>query len=448
MASILETNLGESTSILSEPKVLIIGLTVIAVISLLTIMSKKELKNSRLSIKKSVLILLFYLLIVIPAYYTNRIIRDVAANEVFRINKLLTIQGLSSASIPLVYGDILTIMAYLNEMNKLNSYKETQRELPEGITVNKESVLPKKIYLLLGESSSRDYYSLYGYSQPTTPFLDSLYRAETSYLNFYDAIAPAPITRDALRIALSFASPVDEESFYKYKNIIELANDRGYETIWMSNQELIGIFDTYVGFISSCSHYSFFKNDLSKQRDDLDLIDVLKEKYDTEKKQFFVIHMQGSHMRYTDKIDDIDRKAIKDETTEGNYARTIHHTDRFIRSIYNVSQNDDSSLIYYFSDHGELLGLGHGLITKGSRQFDVPLITISNNITNVDSIVSQYKDPESGMINNTSTTYILSEIMGYDVSEYLKQQSVQDGKYIYHVNSKTYLYKDFEKGTD
>ena len=449
MASIIETNWVETKSVMSDPTTLITAITAILVTTSLTLLSVKELKHCTISIKSSLIILFAYLFLIVPIYFVYKITQNKDVNENFRINKLYIIQELGSIVVPIIYGDILTFMAYRQEINTLNSYKTTKRDMPSGINKEKQRNTPEKIYLILGESSSRDYYSLYGYNQPTTPFLDSLNYSNLDGFKYYEAVAPASSTRESIKISLSFATPKEGKYFYEYYNLVEMAKLAGYETFWISNQILIGFFETYIGFISSCADYSFFDNDMNRCRDDLNLVKVLNNKYENNKKQLFIIHLQGSHMRYSDKIDDIDREAIKDNTTFGDYARTIHHTDRVLKEIYKIARRDSSSIMYYFSDHAEVVGKGHGFVTKGGRQFEVPLVTISTPDFSkpLDSIVNKYKVKE-GFINNVNTIYILSEIMGYTIDESNIKKALNDSEYILHTNYKNYRYSDLEKGID
>lgn len=442
MASIFETNSAEAISMAKD--FLPMALLILAITTTLVYLSQREWKAVRLSRKMSFFALLIYWIIFIPATLYWKGIRPPSAGEESSTPFTIVIQANVSEHFPLLYGDILTIYAYKSELAKLKEYQHTVRVIPEGMVMTDSLNAPEKIFLVIGESSLREHYSLYGYPVRTTPFLDSLSHVEHSPLNYYDGIAAAPITREALRIMLTFSTPNDFEPFFKETNIIDLANRNGYETIWISNHDLVGLYDSYIGFISSNTQRSFYEKTV--ERKDINLIPPIRKMYEKGKKQFFVIHLIGSHMQYSDRYDKVDREAIADNASKTvNYDRSIHHTDRTLREITKIALQDSSSVIYYMSDHGEIINTGHGFIGQSVEQFHSPLITINNSQIPIDSIVSKYIDPTNRLIGGNSTVYILSEILGYSIPEKDVEKAVEDGQYIFHVDEKVYLYEDLKK---
>lgn len=139
-----------------------------------------------------------------------------------------------------MYSNFTTYLYYKVDYERSKRMLERPRTIPVGVELeDKSESLYEKVFFVMGESSTASHYSLYGYDRPTTPFLDSLSSIENSPLKYYDAVAPACITTNAIRQILSFANPLNMDDFYKYKWITELANDVGYETIWISNQETV-----------------------------------------------------------------------------------------------------------------------------------------------------------------------------------------------------------------
>jgi glucan phosphoethanolaminetransferase (alkaline phosphatase superfamily) len=340
------------------------------------------------------------------------------------------------------YIDISTFIAYQHERYEMKKFLKMEKRMPAGITFDAHRESPEKIFFIIGESASRHHYSLYGYEEKTSPFFDSLAQAVPPALHYYNAYSPASITRDALRIILTFSTPTDIKPFFENYNIIDMANKAGYETIWISNQDKLGESDSYIGFVAGGSTRSFYEKTII--RDDFNLLNYLKKAYIAGKKQFFVIHLNGSHVPYGERYDAVDEEALPgNKTKTKEYDRSIHHTDRLMRSIYQIMEKGNSSVLYYFSDHAELVeGGGHGIFVMDHNLFDTPLVTINNSVVAVDSIVKKYADPETSLINNSNSIFILSEIMGYDVSDEDVKKAVADGKYIFHVDKKAYLYKD------
>ncbi|SBW02369.1 phosphoethanolamine transferase [uncultured Dysgonomonas sp.] len=443
MASVLETNASEAVGVMSEA--IFAALGCLAASTFLILMSQRELKESKFSRKTSVILLFGYWVIIMPAigYWKVKSLKWENFIETFPV---IGTNAVIAANFPLVYIDISTFIAYQHERYQMKQFLKLEKRMPAGITFVESKESPEKIFFIIGESASRSHYSLYGYKEKTSPFFDSLALAQPVVLNYYNAYSPASITRDALRIILSFSTPNDIRPFFENFNIIDMANKAGYETIWLSNQDKLGESDSYIGFVSANASQSMYEKAII--REDFTLLNHLKETYKPDKKQFFVIHLNGSHVPYGERYDDADERALPGSKTKTKeYDRSIHHTDRLLHSIYQIMKQDSSSVLYYFSDHAELVeGGGHGVLVMDHNLFDTPLVTINNSPVPVDSIVRRYVDTETSLINNSNSIFIISEIMGYDVSDKVAKKAVEDGKYIFHVDKNAYLYKDLLPG--
>lgn len=442
MASILETNPTEAAGVMSEA---ILPILLILAVSLsLILLAEKELKTSKLSKRLSVILLLAYWIIVMPALAFWKI--KALKYEDFIANfPVIGIHSVIASNFPLVYADISTFIAYQHEMHQMKKFLRLEKTMPAGVTFNEEKQTPERIFFVIGESASRSHYSLYGYPLKTSPFFDSLAQASPSVLHYYDAYSPASITRDALRIVLSFSTPQDVKPFFGNYNLIDIANKAGYETVWISNQDRVGESDSYIGFVSANAMESYYEKDFVKE--DLKLLTYIQEAYKPGKKQFFVIHLLGSHVPYTERYDETDAQALPGKKTKTlEYDRSVHHTDRVLKKIYNVMKQDTSSVFYYFSDHAELVDNGgHGVLVLDKGLFDVPLVAVNNSTIPIDSVMQRYIDPETQLINTSSSIYILSEMMGYDVSDEEVQKSISDGRYIFHVDKNIYPYEQMGK---
>lgn len=445
IASIFETHLSEAVSML-KGGVLLGGIVGLIITTVLLYLSEKELKESKLTVKFSLIYLAVYLLVFLP-YVCYKRIKWMEEETLFTEEPVRVIQDKVNLYAPILYGNLWTIAAYQVEMAKLREFADqSNKTLPGGITLNDTIAIPEKIYLVIGESAYRKHWSLYGYDRQTTPFVDSLSKAEPKELSYYNGIAAAPFTRNVLRMALSFASPTDLEPFYTEKTLLNMAQDAGYETFWVSNQGASGIQDSYLGYLAAGADKTIFTKGGYLSNDDFTLIPILKEEHKKGKKQFFIIHLVGSHNNYVDRYDENDRKAIPGENSLLNhYDRSIHHTDRVLNDIYNIMQKDSTALFFHFSDHGEIIGRGHGPWKNGIAQFDIPLITINKNAGIIDSIMPKYIEPETGTINNTNTIFIIAEMMGYHIPQKYVDKAIHDGKYVRHADQSYSAYKDVKE---
>ena len=246
----------------------------------------------------------------------------------------------------------------------------------------------KNYVLIIGESARRDYMSTYGFSLPTTPFLDKT----TGYINA-GYVSSAPATYHSLLNSLHFKSKTKGKKDYSY-NIITLAKMAGVKTFWLSNQGSIGKYDTLTSRlgISADFHYFTKKGGFSTNNaDDMKLLDELKirfkEKTYSNNVRLFVIHLMGSHRNFCQRLKEDEKKLEFINESLSCYVNTILKTDKFIEETISLlkEQNEPYSLIY-FSDHGlshthkenkKEVDLDFG--DKYKQNFDVPFFKISSD---------------------------------------------------------------------
>lgn len=444
IASIFETNMDEAISMAGGN--LFAGIVIFGCSIFLTLMMRKELSKSSLTLRKTLIFLSFYLLVILPVAIGARIKINIEG-KVFRRDPIFMGQKRINQHAPFLFGNIASVVAYGEEIAKMISFLDHPRVTPEGIVWNEQKERPRKIFLIIGESATRDYYSLYGYDQPTSPVLDSIYR-NTSKLHYYKGIASAAMTRVAVQHMLSFSTVFDSSPFFEQKHLIDMANMAGYETIWISSVPKLGFYQNHIGYMASSASYATFHSaEDVMTNDDLNLVPKVERLFKDEENQLFILHLNGSHFSYKDKFDDIDRMAFPGEDTgERNYNRSLHHTDRVVGAVCEIAQRDSSSLVYYVSDHGEIVGKGHGLWLGGAIQYRTPMVTINNGSFHVDSIMHRYMEPETSRISNSSLIYILSECLGYDVPQRYVDKAIEDGKSVLQiVNNSISRYSDLSE---
>lgn len=447
--AIMDTNIAEAGSTMKGRfihSIIIISLTFLGLF-----LSSNELKRLNIKLKWSIILLVGYLFVCFPIYHYRKIQVDEEFASAYKIFPLLNTQKLISERAPLIYGQLSSVVVYLEERIKLKKYILQDRILPEGVFFNDTAMTPEKIFFVLGESQYRKRLSLYGYDIETTPFLDSLFQS-SSNMTVYDGISPACYTTYAMRMLFTFATPLDIDTYLRHKNIIELANDAGYQTVWLSNQPTFGPWDEgFAWQVSSLANDVYYTGNSNEKNIymDIDLIPVLQKKYNKGIKQFFLIHLNGSHGDYSDKYDDIDKISIYGDDISTHYNRSIHHTDRVLREIYNIIKDDTSSILYYISDHGQNVELkGHGFVHGGYSQYDVAMFTINQSEIDIDAIVNKYFLHDKNRINTLSSTNILTELMGYYFSDEIISKVREQSNYLHHADGRTYkfyeLYNEFE----
>ena len=432
ISSIMVTNMAEATDVMKGrilPCIVIFGVSFFGIFK-----SVNELNVKNIPVKWSALMLSVYMFVCFPLYLFLKIKKDNGFDLDYTGSAIRTCQMVITERFPLIYGQISSVLVSLQEMQQVNNYLKHDRILPEGVFWKSTEYLPEKIFFVLGESSHSKHLSLYGYDVETTPFLDSLHSASSGKMTVYDAISPACTTLDATPLLFTFATPGNLNPFFSHKNIIELANDAGYQTVWLSNQTTFDEWGSFITHISSLADDTYFTGfeETTKMIDDLSLIPKLRERYKKNTKQFFVVHLQGSHYSYSTKYDNIDEVAIKGDNMKNHYDRSIHHTDRVLREIYNIMKADTSSVLYYISDHGENTETyGHGSLSAGLCQFEVPLFIINQSKMNVNGMADKYLLHEKNRLNTLSTINILTEWMGYSFSDEIISEVRAQSNFIY-----------------
>ncbi|MDD7569393.1 MAG: phosphoethanolamine transferase [[Actinobacillus] rossii] len=237
------------------------------------------------------------------------------------------------------------ISDYQLEKDKINQLKNI------APTWHVLSVQPKyqNYVLIIGESMRRDYLSLYGYPQNTTPFL-----AKTNGLIMTNYIAAAPNTQASLLRTLYHYQ--NEHTQYQ-NNIITLAKQAGFATYWLSNQGMTGGFDTVAARVGAMSDRSYFTKRLSDSAiniHDKKLLPIFNTELTqtTNRPRLFVLHLMGSHPEFCQRIEHSPNFELVNKDMSC-YLESLKQTDLLIEKVINELKaiNQSYSLIY-FSDHG------------------------------------------------------------------------------------------------
>ena len=251
---------------------------------------------------------------------------------------------------------------------------------------------PKTFIVVLGESSSRDNWSLYGYKRKTTPKLDAI---ADELLVFRDAVSSwGSSNREVTRI-FSVADHENEKTWRNEPDVIGLAKAAGYKTFWLSNQQAF-LINTVFG--KQADKFTLVNDGLG-QRSDTSLDEKLlpeldKALADPAERKFIVIHTIGSHqhyqLRYPENFavfdnadDDIAREMAGKwrglAVARNQYDNTILYTDFIVSAVIDRLKTDKvkNSEMLYLSDHAQEVGRltnlwGHQLQLETG--FTIPMI--------------------------------------------------------------------------
>lgn len=247
--------------------------------------------------------------------------------------------------------------------------------------ISQKSKIPK-IILIIGESTQRNYMSLYGYPLPTTPRLDAL-QAKGNLYAFSDIIAPATHTNEALKYALTFHNYENKDTaWHTQMNLIDAMKALGYHTAWFSNQDSISVYGNVFQAISKRAHFTQYSTNRGSLETALydDILLKMFDKYQRESTQgkannaneFIIFHLMGTHGGYAsrypkeqgkfspqdlrskglDKFYGNAQKLLSDSQLQmrTEYANAVLYNDYIVSEIIEQFK-DDEAIIFYFSDH-------------------------------------------------------------------------------------------------
>lgn len=130
------------------------------------------------------------------------------------------------------------------------------------------------------------------------------------------------------------------------------------------------------------------------------------------------------------------------------YDCSIKHTDSVLSKLFRVMQNESqgkSSVIFYFSDHGEVINEGHGIMLTGDEklkdEYQIPFVIIpSSDSIDVDRYVLPYLN--DSIVNSNSVSYILSSFLGYSLDEQLIKRANHEAQYFEQVDESIHSVRD------
>jgi glucan phosphoethanolaminetransferase (alkaline phosphatase superfamily) len=312
--------------------------------------------------------------------------------------------------------------------------------------------------MIVGESARRASWSVYGYSRPTTPYLNSL-RSEAIF--FGNAISDANLTEWAVPMLLTGMTP---ETLIVEKirgNIFDLAREGGYSTAWLVNQD-VGISNT-VGVTADRLENPIDVNATIDGRRTHD--DVLLPAYERElahggAARFIGIHMMGSHWEYSRRYPAAFRRfgsgkdlglfaifldgeannaAVVDE-----YDNTVLYTDWFLQQIIERARSlKVPATVTFFPDHGEDLQLfdgqsGHGAPMYTAHAFEIPAFIWVNDAyrTAHPTQVEALRANASKEVRSHDVFYTVADLMGITWPGNVAMRSIASKDFSPDVNMK------------
>lgn len=199
--------------------------------------------------------------------------------------------------------------------------------------------------LIVGESVRVDNMSLYGYTRSTTPQVEAQ-RKQIKLFN--QAISGAPYT--ALSVPLSLTADfVLSHDIHNYPdNIINMANQAGFQTFWLSSQSAFRQNGTAVTSIAMRAMETVYVRGF----DEL-LLPHLSQalQQNTQQKKLIVLHLNGSHEPACSAYPQSSAVFQPQDDQDACYDNSIHYTDSLLGQVFELLKDRRASVMY-FADHG------------------------------------------------------------------------------------------------
>lgn len=263
------------------------------------------------------------------------------------------------------FGRIASICKYFSYYSKAYNLREYYTS---PALTDTRSTHPENVVLVIGESFSKVFSSLYAYEKETNPKLEVM--KDCSLLYVYDNIkSPATNTINAFKHFMTTwrGQTVDDKDWYNCTTIPEINSLCGYKSYWISNQSKRGFCDNVIGNYADLCDCSMFVGNkfagMSRHNVDEEVLPLIKHMQKNTarncKRNFYFIHLMGSHEAFEARFP-ADRKHFKaseylkypekQRKTRADYDNSILYNDSVVSEIIKQFE-DKEAVIVYFSDH-------------------------------------------------------------------------------------------------
>ncbi len=275
----------------------------------------------------------------------------------------------SLRSLSLARGFYSAYLSLLNRQQAIKFYSFLNNlYLPNDYLLSAGDV--KNVVLVIGESASRNFMQLYGYSVPNNPLLSGLAnereRESNNLLVFSDAISKEAHTSNVFESLLNYSNAETNKPWYHYHNMIDIFKRSHYETFWLEKQinDQWAITQNLVSNRSKNRYYIL--GDYGAYDEELVKFYTKNVQPRLKSKNFIVFHLIGSHSWYSDrfpksfakfKTSDLDFSNLhansdKDKQIVADYVNSLYYNDSVLNEIFNLFKDKDA-IVFYLSDHAQ-----------------------------------------------------------------------------------------------
>ncbi len=288
---------------------------------------------------------------------------------------------------------------------------------------------PELYVLVIGESSRRDHWSLYGYERDTTPGLRQL----SGVVPFENVVTQAALTQVAVPLILTRGIVSEPERAKRERSVTSALSEAGFSTYWLSTQHR----DPFTGAINRYSAEAETQRYYERRYDGVladAMRDIVLEDASERPKQFVVLHTMGNHYTFTSRYPrefarypDDDPALTSRERMINAYDNTVLYMDHVLTEIIETLQaRGGLSAVMYVSDHGENLRdderdlFGHLVLTQYDLSVPMFVWTSTAYAARYPERVAAARANAERPVNTRSMFYSLLDLAGTAVPDPLQ----------------------------
>ncbi|MES2614597.1 MAG: sulfatase-like hydrolase/transferase [Bdellovibrionota bacterium] len=277
---------------------------------------------------------------------------------------------------------VVSVYAAVPEVGRSFYFKKLKVNKPQMVLPPTKEKIPNIVWII-GESVTKTHMSLYGYKRKTTPNLDNL-RDKGELIPFQNVVSTGPHTIVSVPYMMVGLQNIDPQGMiYSTPNIFEYAKARGYETAFLSSQDLRWRnFDQLVGgngvvdFFRSGPDFSSNVS-VAKGADDMKVLDqaILPHLKQMRSPFLLVAHMDGSHYPYSLHSEPQYKKFLPedDPNSVNAYDNTLIYSDIYLEKLIAAARKKDPNVwIFYSTDHGQPVQVPESFAVNNTPGVEIP----------------------------------------------------------------------------
>ncbi|WP_302981825.1 phosphoethanolamine transferase, partial [uncultured Parasutterella sp.] len=302
------------------------------------------------------------------------------------------------------------LFVYTDLLNAVEAQKDYWKEIKnenKGYLLSAKNLIshvaegPKTIVLVIGESTSREDMSLYGYTRNTTPRLKEIEAKDELFGKAQEAYSTKFSTVPAFNSMLEFDIKAPKK---EHVHLLALFKEAGYHITWISNQDDLGIEAEYASFADKMVQMNRQRGRSSASFDEKVIPELKRALSKNYEKKLIIVHLIGLHPHFAlrfpegtkatwSKEDDV-AKSLKEMgrsrrtlILKEQYNLGMLYQDKIISESLDLTKKAAGSAPVdwiYLSDHGAESGhrgdfVGHSSKTLGG--YTIPFLFWSNEKT-------------------------------------------------------------------